>query len=118
MFRQTLINKDRIELQRAQFAIELARALHSGRAVIYFDESRLDSWTTQSRSWSAAYTNNYSVKNTRMWSLTLYGAIGADRYSIFQAKGCNSENFAAFIPQLIADCGQANSKGKPVLIVD
>ena len=93
-------------------------AIATGRPIYYFDESRVDNWCLQARSWSPKYSNNYVVKNTQLWSLTLYGALGTEGYVVFGAKGCNSDNLALFVPVLEKACGKPNAKGKPFLIVD
>lgn len=58
------------------FALELAREMAAGRKIVYFDESRFDNWSLQKKSWAAKYSNNYVVKNSKMYSCTVYGAIG------------------------------------------
>ena len=76
ILRQTLNRLETIDILRAEFAIKLAKALRDGKKVGYMDESRLDNWSTKRMSWSAKYSNNYVVKNTRLISVTLYGTIG------------------------------------------
>ena len=100
------------------FAVELTEAIATGRPIFYFDESRVDNWCLQGRSWSPKLANNFVVKNSKMWSTTLYGAVGLEGFAIYGAKGCNSDNLALFIPILEKACGKPNAKGRPFLVVD
>ena len=86
--------------------------------MIYFDESRFDTNCLQRRSWAAPYRNNYAIKNSVQRSLNVYAAVGqlANGYFIEYYQGCNSANFADFIPKLIKAC--RDSRRKPMLVLD
>ena len=120
MLRQTLIRLEMIEMLRAKFAIKLAKALQDGKKVGYMDESRLDNWSTKRMSWSAKYSNNYVVKNTRLISVTLYGTIGLAEPCLGYYQGCNSDNMSKYMKDLVRVARKTRGSGqrKPVLVVD
>ena len=92
--------------------------MSSGRKLYFFDESRVDSWSTKARSWSAKYTNSFVPLNSPMHSLTIYAAVGTGQPVLFFTKGCNSDNLMEFIPILKAGIVSTRSKVKPILVVD
>ena len=118
MYRRSLIKAEERTRQRAEFAVRLSRLMSSGRKLYFFDESRVDSWSTKARSWSAKYTNSFVPLNSPMHSLTIYAAVGTGQPVLFFTKGCNSDNLMEFIPILKAGIVSTRSKVKPILVID
>ena len=82
------------------------------------DESRLDMWSYNRRSWARAGEHNVFPKNTPLVSRTIYGAIGLGPPVIHLAKGCKNESLDEFIPILRDAFKGLRSKVKPVLVLD
>jgi hypothetical protein len=119
-YRQSLHNEDRLEVERTAFAVALAEAVVGNRRYIYVDETSLNSWVYQNRSWSVVNSRNVLPINTKRYSTTIYGAISTSlKVPTFHFhKGTNMIGFHQFLDLIVDNLRPSRAARKPLLILD
>ena len=76
VYRDAIINKEKIDVKRAAFALKIAQMIKDGRQLLYMDESSVTNWTSKVKCWSLREKHAVFPLNKIRYAVTLMGTIG------------------------------------------
>lgn len=118
-YRQAMIKEDVLRPKRIEFAKKLGNIIRHGKDLIYLDESAVNSYMYQERSWGLKGVYVEIPINTIRYSCTLIGSIGlclTDGFCITKARSTNREDVLEHLKTLKRNL--RNPSSRPYIVLD
>ena len=114
-----MIKEDVLRPKRIEFAKKLGNIIRHGKDLIYMDESAVNSYMYQERSWGIKGVSVEIPINTVRYSCTLIGSIGlciTGGFLLTKARSTNKEDVLEHLKTLKRNLRNKNSR--PYIVLD